>query len=43
VSHAYFVVVTSIGFTSDAIDAAGLVANRPQLALSAVFELPNTS
>ena len=36
-SHAYFLVVTSIGFTSDAIDAAGLVANRPQLALSAVF------
>ena len=27
----------------DTFDAAGFVANRPQLALSAVFELPNRS
>ena len=42
-SHAYFLVMRSIGFTSEAMDSAGFVAYLPQLAFRAVFELPKRS
>ena len=42
-SHAYFFVMRSIGFTNEAMDAAGFVAYLPQLAFKAVFELPKRS
>ena len=43
VSHAYFLVMRSIGFTAAAMDTPGFVAYLPQLALNAVFDLPNGS